>query len=885
MPDRPGLFGRRDERAALKSAAADALSGGGGIVLLSGEAGVGSTSLVEAFLGEGGFQVLSAKAHGDAWRPFGLILELLGQARQILGDDELLAIEGGARLSLLLPDLPTAPMECSREELHQAIAEVLRLLCRQSALCVFLDDLHAADEASIEAVRVVTLLLRGEAVLFVAISREDRTARDHPLNRLREDLHREGILREIHLPPLEKDEAELLAREVLGEAPSLPLLEMLLERSHGIPLHLKEIALALSHSGRLRQGPEGLELVTDSGLSLPETLHDAVLLRLDELSPQARALAEAAAVVGQDQPLELVLEVAGASEGAIELFDSGLLVETRPRHVAFRHDLTRQAIQEEIGWSRARKLHRRLAEALTARKAAASLRAPHWLAAGEAEKARRDFLEAARECCRLHAFHDSYTAANQALQLWPDGTEEEERLATLEQLSHCARESGRWKEATRSLREVAQSPLLDDQPLRRAEVFDALAELLSRQGLHDHARVARESSARAFAQAGRGREAVRQRWLIALSLMTDLRAREALEQAETAYRLARELGDSRLLVRTSSTLGQILAMRGQWEKGEALTAEAEAIARNEDDPSLFCEVRRGMAAVREYASEYPTALAIYRQTREECEALELPGRARFCAARQAWILFRMGRWNEATALSEEILAQPDHPEALRGVFEGVLGFVAAHRGEKEKAQGHLGESLRFSRRHQVSLIEVLDSWAFAVLHEAEGDHHRAREHYQHMLALWQKGDDHHDLAPGLCAASAFFARRDDSLQLTRCLDALALMATGDGNLEIEGAVAYGRGESALIRGRPSEAATHFIGAAESFAARRLPLEEARARLGAGRALSAAQQLLAARDELQAARRILLELRAAPLLMEAERGLQSLPILEEGEASA
>jgi len=891
MSDHQRIFGRREERAALKSAAAEALSGGGGIVLLSGEEGIGATRLVEAFLGEGELEVFSARAHEDARQPYGLISEIIAQAVELLGQDVLKSLQGSDCLSLLLsgPGSFFGPDPSSQEyeagELQESIAELLRAASSRGALCVFLDDLHWSDLASLDALRSIALDLQGEPVLFVATHHETMVWHEHPLQALREEFRQKGILWEVHLLPLKKEEAELLVREVFSEAPSPALLEMLLENSRGIPLYLEELASALSRSGRLRQGESGLDLVTGAKQSFPETLHDAVLLRLDSLSPSGRELAEAASVVGQDRELELVMEVAGRREGVIELFDSGLLEETRPGHVGFRHDLTRMAIRSQIAWSRRRELHRRMARALRSRNAPAGMQAEHWRLGRRGEEARRSYLQATHECCRLRAFQDAFIMANQALELWPEGTEEEERLDTLDRVSHCALESGKLKDAAQALREIAASPLLDAQPLRRAETFKSLAEVLSQQGLHDHARNAHESAAQSYLRAQDEEAAGIQRLSIAISLTSDLRAAEALAQAKEAFLLAEKVNATPLRVRAMSILGQLMAMRGEVEQGRAVVEEGLELARGYGDLRLECEGRRCLATVHEYASEYTEALRIYGETRAQCENHGMPGKGRFCAARMAWVLFRLGRWDEAARICKEALREEQRTESLRGVFEGVLGFVAAHRGEEQEAKSRLRESLRFSRRHHVSLIELLDSWALAVRSESLGDRGETSGYYRHMLALWQRGDDRHDLAPGLCAALSFFSRQDDSLQLTRCLDALGAMRAASRNPEVAAALAYGRGESTLLRGHPTAAAAHFSQSADAFRDLTLILEEARARMGLGRALLSAEQPFEAREQLMKAQHLFRLLGAVSFLKEVSQALIALPPLSQGEASS
>ena len=198
-----------------------------------------------------------------------------------------------------------------------------------------------------------------------------------------------------------------------------------------MPFFVEELAGALESGGRLTAGARGVELAGNGEIPVPETIRDAVLLRAAGLSDAARAAAEAASVAGPRFDLELVATL-GGDAGLAELLNSGLVTETEPGAGAFRHALARDATYEDVPWPRRRDLHRRLAEALEARGGPGVEVASHWLAAHEGPRALEALLCALDELPRLHAYRDEARAARRALELWPDGEREGERIALLE---------------------------------------------------------------------------------------------------------------------------------------------------------------------------------------------------------------------------------------------------------------------------------------------------------------------------------------------------------------------------------------------------------------------------------------------------------------------
>jgi predicted ATPase len=127
---------------------------------------------------------------------------------------------------------------------------------------------------------------------------------------------------------------------------------------------VEQLMAALDSDGRLQPGEQGLKLADDDQLPVPESIRDAVLLRLDNLPDPARRLAEAAAVAGESFSLEQVIELAGSDQGLEALLVRRILAETSPGQAAFHHALTREAVYQEIIWTRRRALHRALAQRL-----------------------------------------------------------------------------------------------------------------------------------------------------------------------------------------------------------------------------------------------------------------------------------------------------------------------------------------------------------------------------------------------------------------------------------------------------------------------------------------------------------------------------------------
>src|SRR4051794_26279845 len=431
------LIGRQRELAWLGEAVHEALAGRGALVLLAGEAGGGKTHPAEAALN--GSPVLRGAAPGPPAGASGPVVA----ARRSRLRREPGALDGvgplRAHLAVLLPELGEPAEASDRATLFEAVRHGLESL---APAVVLLDDLQWSDEATLDLLAALAAPLRELPMLIVGAYRSDEVGRGHPLRRLRADLRRGRLLRELTVAPLDAAASAQLAEHDLGAPLSPALAGALYDRTQGVPFFIQELACALQEGERVRRGANGLELAHDGAVPVPETIRDAVLLRTAGLSPLGRAAAEAAAVAGNEFPLDL-------APGLDELLDTGLLVETEPGRAAFRHALVRGALYEDIQWRRRRVLHSSLAERLTASGAPAAEIAPHWRAAGEHEHALDAYLEAADDLAAVHAHRDAAAAALEALDLWPEGTRPQERLDALFAYAHSAELAGDFAEAIR----------------------------------------------------------------------------------------------------------------------------------------------------------------------------------------------------------------------------------------------------------------------------------------------------------------------------------------------------------------------------------------------------------------------------------------------------
>ncbi len=437
------LVGRKDALASLARAYERAQSGRGQVILISGEAGIGKTRLAREFVHALPGRIIVATAHPGTQRlPYYPLVQAL---RSHL--DTLAAVSASgtspvdaygqvalprtpapiwlAELARLLPELRAriphlpSPMPGDPEEvrlrLFEALTQAIFTLAagvHPAVLC--LDDLHWADQTTLEWLGYLAARLGGRRLVVLATYRieEAEIVRD-----VRHHLRRVGGLTEIHLHGLPVEDIRHLLQHLFGSQPDVDVLaHRLHQATGGNPFFLLETLRALAEQ---QIPPISLDF---RHLPLPDTVCQAVEAHLARLTPQARQVLEAGSILEDQFSFDLIYLVAGRSEAetvtALEELLSRQLLVVREGHYRFVHDLVRQAVAHNLNPVRSQLLHRRAARAVARlRPEALAARAHHLEAGGALAEALGVYLHAATKSQTLGAWQEVDHCYTRALAL------------------------------------------------------------------------------------------------------------------------------------------------------------------------------------------------------------------------------------------------------------------------------------------------------------------------------------------------------------------------------------------------------------------------------------------------------------------------------------
>ncbi len=672
------------EREELLGQLAEAHSAGGRLLFVGGEAGVGKTSLTRAFCQRVDATVLNGACDSlTTPTPLGPFLDVAAQA----GGRVAAAIEAGA----------------GPRELGGVLVSEL-----ERPTVLVLEDVHWADEATLDVLRVLGRRVETTRSLVLVTYRDDEVDAAHPLRRVLGELASSAGVGRCQIPPLSLDGVRALVAPVGGDA------EAIYSLTHGNPFYVTEI---LAGAGQL----------------LPSTVRDAVIARAARLDDRARRLLDVAALVPTRAELWLLDAVAADELAGLEACLASGVVREEPGAIAFRHELARLAIESAVPVHRSRELHATILAALSSPPAGVADEARlahHAEKAGDEPAAHEHSWRAGERATQLGAHREAAAQFARALRYAVDAPTAE-RASLLAAYAHEVHLTGSYDEAIAARTEAIGIYRALGDLAAAGENLSLLTMPYVAAGRNAEAEAAGRAAIDVLLELPPSAQLAGAYAFQSYMRMLNRDNAEGVEWGKKALALAERFGDADTRAMALNMIGTSYVMAGEIERG-------------------IDYLVRSLEAAREHGLELRIASAYTMLGSGLGEMYELERAEGFLrdhiafaaqhdldsAYTSSWLaavhVYR-GRWDEGAALARDVLNRAGG--AISPITALVaLGRVRARRGDPGAGEA-LDEALELSRPggHLQRLGHVHAARAEAAW--LRGDRERAAAEAQAAYAL------------------------------------------------------------------------------------------------------------------------------------------------------
>jgi tetratricopeptide (TPR) repeat protein len=766
------LVGRAVEISRLKTAFEKSLANRSSVVALQGEAGVGKTRLMQelAVYAQSKRSTALTGNASEGGLPYSPWIEI---ARQYIGQapGELLRRILGPYVSefaRLVPDIavkvgtipPSKPLGEQQDKirLFEAVTQFFISISSESPLVLLLDDMHSADQSSLELLEYFVRSTSNLRVLTACSYRSEDVQSSSPLYQTLMKFNRQRLLETIQVKNLNKEETTELIKQMFGEQAVSPEFgDLVYQRTGGNPFFVEEVLRSLVEDGIVFRTEKKWDRKPIQEIVLPESVRSVLKSRLTKLQPETMNLLTMASVIGPEFDFEVLREVTKTQEDTLlerleESITAGLISEVPNRKDVFRFadNRIRELLLGDLIRSRQMRYHVRIAEAMEKAYSKnlqnqAETIATHFSEGSDTERTIKYSLMAGDRNRAIHAYDQAIKNYKRAVDLIDlEKNKEKEKEPLLRKLAECYFFAGQFENAIGAYQEALAILEQSSDKKGCARVCLALARTYIR---------AETDAAQGFTEATqtltRGLDYLRDEpesfeEASIYGLLAQLHGimdkwDEALTWAEKAREAGNKTGNYFAASEALAMKGSFLTDTGKIDEGLPLWQQALEMAVKHDEYDLTCYFLSNLEVYT-----YPRSLAKAREFAvRHCEyrkhANDIMGEAGALAS-LSHVDFLMGDW--AKALEEE-KAAVEIVEKLglasnMEAAQSVEGWTWLMMGDLQKAEAHFQNASRLLKEGSKITDTVGVHLGLALLMLEQGREDEAKAHLERCVNAFRK---------------------------------------------------------------------------------------------------------------------------------------------------
>ncbi|MFW5941398.1 MAG: ATP-binding protein [Chloroflexota bacterium] len=598
---RAPLVGRQPELEVLMAQLEAVGAGRGNTVLIKGATGVGKTRLAKEALrtaSSRGMVVLRGAAYEYegklAYQPFAEAIDrFLSETGRPVTENP---------LTHFRPE--SGDPQQDKWALFKNTSAYFAELTAETPVVLFLDDLHAADEASLQLFHYLARHTHSRRLMLLSTYRTDIVQDPaSPFGALLNSLYREGLRETISLEPLTQEAIAAMVHHFHGGEVDEAVTEAIFEATEGNPFFVEEMCHAVRQSQQVVQEDGVWRLNAGGALKVPTDLRDLLRERIAQSGPEVATAVEMAAVIGHSFRYEILRRVTILTEGdLINALDAALqagFIEEMEDGYQFRHRLTHQALYQAQSKPRRQRLHSLTAGAIeeafrsggSRPEGHAEALAHHYERSDRRERALPYLIQAGKRAADLYAFEGAIDYYERALALMDEldiEDDENERWQLLESLgwwekvlANNPRAVSRFDEALAAGEAARRPPKPNDRARMHAGAAMALLTAGNTADAEGHLSAALEEI---------DEEEYASEYADILYNVAQLHwhrneYQQAFEVAQRSQDIAEQLNDEQLVARAFEMLALACHSLGEWQLGLNFEEKRSAIAGPELDVS------------------------------------------------------------------------------------------------------------------------------------------------------------------------------------------------------------------------------------------------------------------------------------------------------------
>lgn len=741
------LIGRGEELARLTRALDDAERGSPSTIFIAGEGGIGKTRLADTIVSEATRRKWTT-AVGRAFPvetgvPYALFADALLPTLKAMDAATLAVMSRGgeAELARLFPALdlrtdsraPRGDAADLKARLLWNFSQFLGRFAAKRPLLVVLENVQWADASSLELLHFVARQLAGNRVVVMCSYNLAQHDANPTLVSTERSLIGLGAATSVRLEPWSRAESDELLTHLFGVDPASvrAFATLLYERTRGNPFFTEEMLKSLLDSGQLKREDGRWTGWDVTDLQLPRTVRDAIVARLERLSPAARTVADIAAVLGTRASYGALEAVSGLAPAALveaidELRRDRVLVDAEAVdgvYYDFTHPTLQATLYSELGKARTRLLHGQLATALeqmygAAADAHADELAFHFSRATSPElalKAARYLAIAGRSALTRYATREAASYLGAALDLI-DGSVSNGRNASapndiavlVEDLARAKQRNGDYG-AARALWERAREHARERGDAARLSSIERRLGLLSSwAGRHEEAFAHYAAGLDAAKTLGDERLAARIRIAQGQAFLLLGRADDTRRELQEALAIAERLKGAGMLARIHRALMELNMFVGLAAEARQHGERAIAFAESADEPGVQWAAHWGIAVLAGLTGNAAELAQHVGEAARIAEELRSPLLAVWTSEVSIEYASGVGDWQSGLALAQRTIpmARALGASTLLPRLLVWTGLMHLGRGELDKAKALFDESWTLSGAAQAGEYAV-----------------------------------------------------------------------------------------------------------------------------------------------------------------------------------